>query len=59
MAKTHAVDRHAKVHENAFTVVVPGAALLKPWMPKSYESIGKSNEIAQKGMYPDVAMVEC
>ena len=35
MLKTHAVDRPAKLHRNAFAFVVPGVALLTPWLQKN------------------------
>ena len=41
-SKTHAVDRPAKLHQNAFAFVVPGVALLTPWMQKSFKIIQHS-----------------
>jgi len=38
-SKTHAVDRPAKLHQNAFPFVVPGVALLTPWVQKSLKII--------------------
>ena len=38
-SKTHAVDRAANLHENAFIFVVPDAALLTPWMQTSLKIV--------------------
>ena len=38
-SKTHAVDRPAKLHQNAFAFVVTGVALRTPWMQKSLKII--------------------
>ena len=35
----HDCDWHVKMVENAFIVIVLGVALLKLWVPKSYEII--------------------
>ena len=37
--KTHAVDRPAKMHKNAFIFVIPGVALLTPWIQKSLKIV--------------------
>ena len=42
--KIHAGDWHAKMLENSFIFVVPGAAFLELWMPKLYEITGKSSK---------------
>ena len=42
MVKSRAVDRRAKMHTNAFIFVVPGVALLTPWMQKSLKIVENS-----------------
>ena len=37
-SETH-VERPAKIHQNAFIFVVPGVALLTPWMQKSLKIV--------------------
>ena len=39
MVKTHALDRPAKMHKNAFIFVIPGVALVTPRMQKSLKII--------------------
>ena len=41
-SKTHAVASPAKMHQNAFIVVVPGVALLTPWIEKTLK-IGENH----------------
>ena len=38
-SETHAVERPAKMHQNAFIFVVPGVALLTPWMQRSFKIV--------------------
>ena len=42
--KTHAADWHAKMLENALIFVVPGVALLTPWMQKSFKIVENSSK---------------
>ena len=42
--KTHAVARPAKMHQNAFIFVVPGVALLTPWMQKLLKIVDNSSQ---------------
>ena len=55
--KIHAGDWHAKMLENSFIFVVPGAAFLELSMPKSYE-INKIEQMHRKNIHPCVAMIE-
>ena len=38
-SETHAVERPAKMHQNAFIFVAPGVALLTPWMKTSLKIV--------------------
>ena len=38
-SETHAVERLAKMQQNAFISVVPGVALLTPWTQKSMKTV--------------------
>ena len=38
-SKTHAVERPAKMHQNAFIFVAPGVDLLTPWMQKPFKIV--------------------
>ena len=56
--KTHAVARPAKMHQNAFIFVVPGVALLTPWMPKSLKMSKIHYKVTTKNTKPGVAMIK-
>ena len=56
-SKTHAVDRPAKLHQNAFAFVVTGVALRTPWMQKSLKIIENLPLNNHKNTNAGVAMV--
>ena len=39
LSKRHAVASAANMHQNAFILVVPGVALVTPWMEKSFKIV--------------------
>ena len=56
-SKTHAVDRPAKLHQNAFAFVVTGVALRTPWMQNRSKSLKSYHKITTKSTNAVVAMV--
>ena len=56
-SKTHAVDRPAKLHQNAFAFVVTGVALRTPWMQNRSKSLKFYHKITTKSTNAVVAMV--
>ena len=47
-SETHAVERTAKMHQNAFISVVPGVALPTPWMQKSFKIVEIDHKMITK-----------
>ena len=43
-SETHVVDRPEKLHQNALIFVLPGVALLTPWMQKLFKIVENSSQ---------------